>query len=89
MAVFEQGRAREDVKPGRIQRAVQPATLPRWLRYVLWPLGDLGAGALAFLAALLMRYGLAPALSSHLRIAAPRPHLYTAAFCALNLSKYT
>ena len=80
MAVFEQGRAREDVKAGRMQPAAQPAALPRWLRYILWPLGDLGAGALAFLAALLARYRLAPALSPHLGIAAPHPRLYTAAF---------
>ena len=49
-------------------------------RLLLWPIGDLGAGALAFLLALVVRYHVAPALDRRLSILPPHPHLYAAAF---------
>ena len=50
------------------------------LRYVLWPLGDAGAGALAFLLALVLRYRIAPVWDPRLAPSPPHMHLYAVAF---------
>src|SRR5437588_3357229 len=56
------------------------AAQPRGLRYVLWLLGDVGAGALAFLLALVLRYRIAPAWDLRLAPSPPHMHLYAVAF---------
>lgn len=53
---------------------------PRGVRYFLWPIGDLCAGAMAFLLAFVLRYRVAPALNARLTIAPPHAHLYADAF---------
>ena len=46
---------------------------------IAWAVGDLSAGALAFLLALVLRYHIAPALDRRLSIVPPHPRLYAAA----------
>ena len=66
-------------RPQAIDRCHVYRLPPTAYRLTLWPMADLGAGALAFLLALLVRYHIAPALDRRLSIVPPHPNLYAVA----------
>src|SRR2546430_17250600 len=80
VAVREQGVVWTAGDGGYALPAARRWARPRGLRYVLWLLGDVGAGALAFLLALVLRYRIAPALDPRLAPSPPHMHLYAVAF---------
>lgn len=79
MAVSEQPLARTGT---RAAPSVPRLSRPPWrgMRYILVPLGDAGAGALAFGLAIALRFRLAPAVDPRLAIVPPPPHFFSAAF---------
>jgi len=80
VAVREQGVVWTAGDGGHALPAARRWARPRGLRYVLWLLGDVGAGALAFLLALVLRYRIAPAWDPRLAPTPPHMHLYAVAF---------
>src|SRR5256886_6546685 len=80
VAVREQGVAWTAGDGAHAPLAARRRARPRGLRYVLWLLGDVGAGALAFVLALVLRYRIAPALDPRLAPTPPHMHLYAVAF---------
>src|SRR5256886_15506834 len=80
VAVREQGVVWTAGDGGHALPAARRRARPWGLRYVLWLLGDVGAGGLAFLLALVLRYRIAPAWDPRLAPTSPHMHLYAVAF---------